>query len=160
VSHFDLYKTTQDGPKAWLSLEESYEGEYSRQSQIRDAINKINTSRFERERRTFSFEDYCNLHLHANLELKVMSASPDVNIQIKTFMDKIICEAMKSHKIVVLADNVCQTGLLNSTIWLQAFWNLSKPTPMFEKNKENYYRNICSFKRFNGHGNFEGRCRG
>jgi hypothetical protein len=74
-----------------------------------------------------------------------MSAPPDVNKQIKTFMGKIICEQMKSHKIVVLADNVCQTSLLKTTIRLQALWNMSKPTPMFDKNKDNYYRNIGSF---------------
>jgi hypothetical protein len=68
VSYVDLYKTIQDGRKAWLSLEETYEGEDSRQARIRDAINKINTSRFERERPNFSFEDYCNLHIQANLE--------------------------------------------------------------------------------------------
>lgn len=49
VAHVDLYKSTQDGRKAWLSLEETYEGEDSRQTRIRDAMNKINTSKFERE---------------------------------------------------------------------------------------------------------------
>ncbi len=43
--------------------------------------------------------NYCYLHIQANLELEDMSASPDVNIQIKTFLDKIICESMKSHRL-------------------------------------------------------------
>ena len=37
VSHANLYKSTQDGCKAWLSLEETCAGEDSRQARIRDA---------------------------------------------------------------------------------------------------------------------------
>lgn len=95
-----------------------------------------------------------------------MKAAIDVNIQIKTFMDRITCESMKAHKIFVMADKTCHDKLQKVIIKLQLLWNMSKPTPGIERNNyqgnSNYNRNIGSVNCMNryGRGRNGGRGRG
>jgi hypothetical protein len=89
VSHVDIYEDLCDGRSAFQQLEESFEGDDTKQTAITEARNILKTAKYTQDKDNFKFDDYCSRHETAHNELTRLKVPVDGPSQVIGFLQGI-----------------------------------------------------------------------
>ena len=127
-AYVDKYRSTEHGRNAWLRILEAMEGQDAKNARIQQADALIDTAFWDRDRPNFTFADYCNKHIRANLELEELGSARDGATQVRRFLAGIKNDNMRSLKGIILDNSLSKADLQQAVIKLSDLWNQSKPT--------------------------------
>jgi len=113
-TYVDEAANTKDGNGAWMNLMSVYEGDDAKEAIAREGRNIIEHTKFIKESRNFTLEDYCNKHLRANNLLKYAKQGRPPSDQVYKFLQN-MDNQYETLKMAILMDPTCKNNLLNTT---------------------------------------------
>jgi len=120
-TYVDEAAETKDGNGAWMNLMSVYEGDDAKEAIAREGRTIIDKTKFTKESRNFTLEDYCNKHLRANNLLKYAKQSRPASDQVYKFLQN-MDNKYETLKMAILMDPTCKNSLLNTTKKLKELW--------------------------------------
>ncbi len=117
TSYVDRYHETNDGRSAYLLLHANYEGDDAIQTAITKAREVIHTTKYnmgEEKHKGSTFDDYCNKHQAANLELARRKVPYDGISQVNAFLQGIVDRDFLSIKSTILNTEETRSNLDNA----------------------------------------------
>ncbi len=109
-TYVDEAANTKDRNGAWMNLMSVYEGGDAKEAIAREGRNIIEHTKFIKESRNFTLEDYCNKHLHANSLLKYAKQGRPPSDQVYKFLQN-MDNWYKTLKMAILMDSTCKNNL-------------------------------------------------